>query len=348
MLALFLPVAILLAAGLIAISAISFNLFLLQLVWIMIGILIILLFIFVDWRFILNYRWLIGGLYLLTILLLLSAYLGGPVIRNTKSWIAFGPLRFQPVELVKVVLILLYANYFSRRHLSVARWKNIAASFIFFVVPALLVALQPDLGSVLVLFGIWFSFLLLSGLPPRRVLAALAAFALAGLLLWIYGLKDYQRERVIGVFYPERSSLGINYSATQSKIAIGSAGFWGKGYRQGTQTQLGFLPEAATDFPLAAFIEEWGTLGGLAIIGMFLFLVFQILQIGSHATKNFEKFVCLGGVVVLGLQFLLNAGSELGLTPVIGVTLPFFSYGGSSLTTNFFILSLVNAIRRQK
>lgn len=348
MIALFLPVAVLLAASLITISSISFNLFLFQLLWIFLGAAIVLLFIFIDWRFILNYRWLIGGLYLLAVILLLLAYLEGPLVRNTRSWVAFGPLRFQPIELMKVVLILVYANYFSRRHLSIARWKNISASFIFFAVPAFLTALQPDLGSALVLFGIWFCFLLLSGLPPRRVLAALAVFLLAGFFIWTYGLKGYQRERVTGVFYPERSVLGINYSVTQSKIAIGSAGFWGKGYAQGAQTQLGFLPEAATDFPLAALIEEWGVLGGVAVIGAFLYLIFQILQIGGHAQKNFEKFVCLGGVVIFGLQFLLNAGSELGLTPVIGITFPFLSYGGSSLTANFFILSLINAIRRQK
>lgn len=348
MLALFLPVGILIGAGLITISAISLNLFLLQLIWIAIGVAVILVFIFIDWRFILNYRWLIGGLYALSAFLLLLVLASGPVIRNTRSWIVFGPFRFQPVELTKVALILLFANYFSRRHLSIARWKNILTSFAFFAVPAILTALQPDLGSAFVLFGIWFCFLLLSGLPRRRVLAAVAGFLLVGFLIWSYVLKDYQRARVVGIFYPERNALGINYGVTQSKIAIGSAGFWGKGFRQGTQTQLGFLPEAATDFPLAAFVEEWGALGGLIVIGAFLFLVFQILQIGSRAQRNFEKFVCLGGAVVFGLQFLLNAGSELGLTPVIGITFPFLSYGGSSLAANFFILSLINAVRRQK
>jgi len=348
MIALFSPVAILLLAGLVVSSAISLKLFLFQLVWIAVGAAIVLIFVFVDWHFILNYRWFIGGLYVLSALLLLFVCLEGPVIRNARSWIIFGPFHFQPVELVKVALILLYANYFSRRHLSIARWKNIATSFIFFAVPAFLVILQPDLGSALILFGIWFCLLLLSGLPPRRVLAALAVFALAGFFLWTHGLKEYQRERIVGVFYPQQNVLGINYSAAQSKIAVGSAGLWGKGYRQGTQTQLGFLPEAATDFPLAALIEEWGVFGGLVVIGAFLFLIFQILKIGKYAQRNFEKFVCLGGAVVFGLQFLLNVGSELGLMPVIGITFPFLSYGGSSLTANFFILSLINAIKRQK
>ncbi len=344
MLSLFIPVGILLAAGLVTLSSISIHLFWLQLVWVALGTLIIVFFRFVDWRLILNYRWVIGGLYALSVALLLAAYVGGPLIRNTRSWLVLGPFNFQPVELAKVVLVLLYANYFSRRHVSIARWMNIFTSFLFFIIPAGLVALLPDLGSASVLFGIWFGFLLLSGLPLRRTVAAFIAFAAIGMLLWSYGLKDYQRARVIGVFYPERNALGINYSAAQSKIAIGSAGLFGKGYAQGTQVQLGFLTEPASDFIFAAFVEEWGAFAGFFVIGAFLVFVFRILKIGMEAERNFEKFVCLGAATIFGLQFLFNIGSELGFLPVIGVTLPFVSYGGSSLAANFFLLAIIAKI----
>ncbi|OGZ00446.1 MAG: hypothetical protein A2945_03840 [Candidatus Liptonbacteria bacterium RIFCSPLOWO2_01_FULL_52_25] len=341
MLALFLPVGILVAAGLVTISSVSLHLFWLQLLWVGTGVAIVILFRFIDWRLILNYRWFIGALYVLGVLLLLFLIFYGPTVRNTRSWISFGPFNFQPVELVKVALILLYANYFSRRHLSIARWKNIFASFLFFIVPAGLTALLPDVGSALILFGIWFGFLLLSGLPWRRTFAAFAVFAVAGMFIWAYAFQDYQRERVIGVFYPERDALGVNYSAAQSKIAVGSTGLWGKGYAQGTQLQLGFLTEPTNDFVFAAFVEEWGMAMGFLVVGAFLFLMFRILKTGMEAERNFEKFVCLGTATVFGLQFFLNTGSELGFLPVVGVTFPFMSYGGSSLIANFFLLAII-------
>ncbi len=348
MLSLFVPAGIIIAAGLATLSSISIQLFWLQLIWLAIGAGLVILFYFVDWRFILNYRWIIGGLYALTVILLVFVYFHGPVIRNIRSWITLGPFNFQPVELTKVALILLFASYFSRRHLAIARWRNILVSFLLFVIPAVLTALEPELGSALVLFGIWFGFLLLSGLPPRRVLTAFLAFVVIGILVWSFALKDFHRARITGFLYPEGNSLGTNYSSIQSKIAIGSAGFWGKGYGQGTQTQLGFLTEPQSDFILAAFIEEWGSFGGLVIIVAFLALIYGILKVGARADRNFEKFICLGTAAAFGIQFFLNAGSELGLMPVIGITFPFLSYGGSSLFTSFLLLGVVNAIGRKK
>jgi rod shape determining protein RodA len=198
-----------------------------------------------------------------------------------------------------------------------------------------------------IFFGIWFGFLLLLGLPWRRVVVAIAVILLAGGLIWSYVLKPYHRARIVGFLDPNANALGINYSAIQSKIAIGSAGFWGQGYGQGTQAQLGFLSEPSEDFIFAAFIEEWGVVGGIVIVTAFLFLIFQILRIGLLADENFEKFICLGTAIMLGVQFLLNTGSTTGLMPVIGVTFPFFSYGGSSMLANFFTLSLVNSIRKR-
>lgn len=344
---LFLPLAVLILASLLTLSSISAHLFALQLLWVVMGIGLISFFYFFDWRIILSYRWLIGGLYLASVLLLATAYLTSPIVRNVRSWIFLGPFSLEPVELTKVALIFVYASYFSRRHLSVALSKNILTSFVFFLVPAILTAIQPDMGSALVLFGIWFGFIILSGLPLKRLLIAVLIFALAGFFIWSHVLKNYHRERVYAVFYPQYNELGINYSVVQSKIAIGSSGFWGKGYSQGSELQLGFLTEPASDFVLAAFIEEWGIFGGIVVILSFLALIFSILRIGTEKSGNFEKFICLGTATVLGLQFILNTGSELGLTPVIGVTFPFLSYGGSSLLSNFLLLSVVNAIARE-
>jgi rod shape determining protein RodA len=346
MLALFLPVGILIIASLLILSAISFHFFVLQMVWIALGIGLLSASLFIDVRAIFNSRWLVWGLYGVALFLMALAYLTAPIIRNTHSWLVVGPISIQPVELMKVALILLYANYFSRRHLTIARWKTIFTSFIFFIVPAAIAVKLPDLGSALIFFGIWFGFLLLLGLPWRRTVTAIIVICVAAGFIWTYALKPYHRARIIGFLYPNQNALGINYSVSQSKIAIGSAGLWGKGYGQGTQTQLGFLSEPSEDFIFAAFIEEWGMVGGLVLVAAFIFLIFQILRIGSIADENFEKFVCLGAAMMFGVQFLLNTGSATGLTPVVGVTFPFLSYGGSSMIANFFVLSIVNSIRK--
>lgn len=322
------------------------KLFWLQLVWVAFGFLLAFLLLRFDWSAFLGNKFLIWGIYALAVLLLFVV-LFMPSIRNIRSWIVVGPFTFQPVELAKIALILVYAQYFSKRHLSVARWKNIITSFIFFALPAGLMILEPELGSTLIVFGVWFGFLLVSGLPLRRIAVACAVFALAAVIGWLYVLKPYQKQRIVGLLHPQENALTVNYSVIQSKIAIGSAGFWGKGYRQGTQTQLGFLSEPSNDFVFAALIEEWGLGVGLLILGAFVYLLFQILRIGMAADQNFEKFLCLGTAMVFGLQFLFNAGSTTGLLPVVGVTFPFLSYGGSSLLTDFFLLGMVNAITRR-
>jgi rod shape determining protein RodA len=347
MLALFLPVGILIGAGLLVLAAVSFHAFIFQIVWAFIGACIVLIFLRVDARSVFNSRWVVWGLYGIAALLLLVALLASPIIRNTHSWIVLGPFTLQPVELMKVALILLYANYFSRRHMAIARWKVIITSFFFFILPAAIAVKLPDLGSAVIFFGIWFGFLLLLGLPIRRTLVALLVLLLAAGFIWTYALKGYHRARIVGFLFPQENALGINYSVTQSKIAIGAGGLLGKGYAQGTQTQLGFLSEPTEDFIFAAAIEEWGLLGGLVICAAFIFLIFQILRIGMLADENFEKFICLGTAMMFTVQFILNTGSATGLTPVVGVTFPFLSYGGSSMLANSFMLAIINSIRKQ-
>jgi len=344
--ALLIPVSVLLAAGFIILSSISMHLFWLQLIWVVIGVGLVVLFAIVDWRSVFNHRWVSWALYLIAVVLLILVYARGPLIRNVRSWFAWGPFSFEPVEIAKVALIILYASYFSRRHIGIARWKNIFISLLFLLAPVVLTIIQPDLGSAVILFSIWFGFLLVSGLPIRRIVVTALILVLVGVAMWMYVLRGYQRARIIGFLYPGENYWGVNYSVTQSKIAVGSAGFWGKGYGQGSQLQLGFLTEPVSDFIFAAFMEEWGLLGGLVVILAFLALIYQVLKTGSLADRNFEKFICLGVAMMWGVHFLLNSGSELGLMPVVGVTFPFLSYGGSSMVTNFFLLSFIYGIRR--
>lgn len=337
-------ILILISASLISLASTSKFLFHKQLLWLGLGLLLAFLVVKFNWRPFINYRGVTLGFYLLIVgLLVLTLFFATPV-RGTKSWLNFGGFEFQPSELAKLALIILYADFFSKKHVSIARIKNLAISFIHFAIPAGLTALQPDFGSILILFSIWFGFLLVSGIRLRHLIIFIVVFSLLAIVMWQYFLKDYQRERILGFLFPGRDPLGINYSVIQSKIAIGSAGFFGKGFGQGTQVQLGFLPERQTDFIFAAIIEEWGVFLGLVLVFVFAYLLFRIIRIGLETENNFNRFICLGTVIFWSAQFILNIGSNLGLTPVVGLTLPFLSYGGSSLLTNLVLVGIIQSI----
>lgn len=314
-----------------------------QLLWYGLGFLIIFLAAKINWRWLTTQNWFFLSFYWLTIILLIASLFMRPV-RGAHSWLIFGPFRFQPSELAKISLILIFASFFSRRHLEASLIKNIVISFFYFFIPAVLVAIQPSLGMAIIFFGIWVSFIIVSGLKWRRLLAGFLILILASSVLWVTFLKPYQKERILGFISPERNPLGTNYNVIQSKIAIGSAGLFGKGFGQGTQSQLGFLPEAQTDFIFSAFVEEWGLVGGLFLIFAFLLIIFRIIKIGIKSGGNCAKFICLGAAMTLALQFFFNIGSCLGLSPVVGITFPFFSYGGSSLLTNALLVGIIQNI----
>ncbi len=330
--------------SLIAIGSANPRLFFPQLIWFGLGFLALFFFSNLDWRPIINYRWIVFGMYGLVLVLLAFTVFVSPSIRGVKGWLVLGSLRFQVSELAKVAVLILLAHFFARKHVGIANVHNIIRSFVYVILPTILVMKEPDLGSALVFFGIWVGFLLVSGLRAKHFLIGVFVVIFIFTLSWNFFLRDYQRERVVGFWRPAYDPLGINYSVIQSKIAIGSAGFFGKGFQQGTQVQLGFLPEAATDFIFAAFVEEWGYAGMLFLIGLFLFIIYRILKIGWHAPNNFSRFICLGTVLMFMVEFFLNVGSNIGLVPVVGITFPLFSYGGSSLLTKFMALGIIQSI----
>ena len=331
------------AASLISLLSTKPALFQIQLIWYILGFLIIFFAARINWRWLITQNWFLLSFYWLMVALLIITLFARP-IRGAHSWLVLGPLRFQPSELAKISLILIFASFFSRRHLEVSLTKNIFTSLIYFLIPATLVALQPALGMAIIFFGIWFSFLIVSGLKWQRILASFLIFILVFSILWVTFLRPYQKERILGFIFPERNPLGTNYNVIQSKIAIGSAGLLGKGFQQGTQSQLGFLPEAQTDFIFSAFVEEWGLVGGFFLIAAFLLIIFRIIEIGVKSEGNCAKFICLGAVIALALQFFFNIGSCLGFSPVVGITFPFFSYGGSSLLTNALLIGIIQNI----
>ncbi|MEK7574192.1 MAG: FtsW/RodA/SpoVE family cell cycle protein [Patescibacteria group bacterium] len=331
-------------ASLVSLLSTKPNLFKYQLLWYGLSFPIIFLAAKINWRWLTTQNWFFLSFYWLTVVLLVVTLFAGRSIRGAQSWLVIEPVRFQSSELAKIALILLFASFFSRRHLEVSTIKNIAASFFYFLLPAALVMRQPDLGTVMIFLGIWFGFLIVSGLSWRKILIGFLILILAFSFLWLTFLKSYQKERISGFIFPERNPLGINYNVIQSKIAIGSAGLFGKGFGQGTQVQLGFLPEAQADFIFSAFTEEWGLVGGFALIAAFLLIIFRIIKTGVKSESNCAKFICLGSVIVLASQFFFNVGSSLGLSPVVGTTFPFFSYGGSSLLTSALLIGIIQNI----
>lgn len=315
-----------------------------QIIWYTVGAAVFLAVASIDWRPLINYPKLINGIYIFSVFLLTLTYFLAPRIRGARSWIVMGSFQFQASEFAKLALILVFSFFWSKAHVRIAHFKNLAVSFLYFVIPAGLILLQPDMGSALILFGIWFGYLLVSGIKWRHLAIATAVFAVGGIILWSNFLAGYQKERVLGLFYPERDPLGANYNVIQSKIAIGSAGLFGKGFRQGAQAQLGFLPESQTDFIFSAFTEEWGLIGGFLAIVAFLVIMSRIIKAGLGSENNFFRLVCLGAIIMFMLHFFINVGSALGILPVIGVSFPFLSYGGSNLLTSLILIGIIQSI----
>lgn len=341
---LYAAVLFLIIAGLLVSVSISRALFWQQIIWLAIGIITAVIISLIDWRPLITYRWLILLVYLLSVGLLAIVSFIAPPIRHVRSWLVLGPVQFQVSEFAKVALIILLAYFFSRRHVGIAHFKNLIPSFIYLAVPAFFILRQPDLGSAMILFCIWAGFLLVSGIPWRHLLVGVGVLIIGGVLAWSSFLRPYQKERIVAFLNPAYDPLGVNYGVIQSKIAIGSAGFFGKGFEQGTQLQLGFLPEAQADFVVAAFIEEWGLSGGLLVVAAFGFLLLRIIRIGFYSQNNFFRLLCLGTAVMFLAQFIFNIGSALGLLPVVGVTFPFLSYGGSSLLMNMVLIGIIESV----
>ena len=308
-----------------------------------VGSIIFVLFAGIDWRPFTVYRSVIFLIYAIGVALLVATYFFAPTIRATRSWLVFGTVQFQTSEFIKVVLIILYSYYFARRHTAIAEWRNIIIPFLYAALPVGLILLQPDMGSGLIIMGLWVLYLFVSGLKIRHIALGIAVAAVLGFFSWNY-LQGYQRERIKGLFNPQYDPLGVNYNVIQSKIAIGSGGLLGKGFRQGTQTQLGFLPEPANDFIFSSIAEEWGAVGVCALLMAFSFLIARILYIGLIIEGNFGKLVCLGTAGLILLHMAFNIGSAIGFMPVVGVPLPLVSSGGSSLITFFMALGIVQSV----
>jgi len=320
-----------------------------QIIFFIIAIILMVGISFLDWRSFRENPYLILAVYFICIILLLGLFFIAPEIRGVKSWYKIGSpsggLSFGPVGITTLVLIVLLAKFFSTRHVEMYKLKHILLSGIYVLIPFLLIARQPDLGSALILLVLWIGVLIVSGIKLRHFLllglVGLVVFSLS----WSLFLKDYQKQRILSFLAPEVEILGINWSQTQSKIAIGSGGLVGKGFGEGSQTQLGFLSEPHTDFIFSVIAEEWGLLGILVMLALFSVLIWRIMRLALLAEYNFPRLFAFGLAIVIFFQFFAHIGMNLGILPVIGLPLPFVSYGGSSLIALFMGIGLLQGIR---
>ncbi|TSC57173.1 MAG: Uncharacterized protein Greene041679_402 [Parcubacteria group bacterium Greene0416_79] len=318
-----------------------------QLAWIAVSFALFFGASFVDWRF-LRRSGVLFSLFLLVIGVLLLLFSAGKIIKGTQSWFDFGAFSLQPVELAKLVLVLILAKYFSRRHIEIAHVRHMLVSGFYALVFFFLVLLQPDFGGALVILLIWFGMLLVSGISKKHILAValLGVFALA--FLWTFVFEEYQKQRVLTFLHPLADLRGSGYNADQSTIAVGSGGLAGKGLGYGTQSRLRFLPEYQTDFVFAAFAEEWGFIGVFILFGLYGALLWRVLVNAMHGRSNFEILYGLGLAVFIMGHFVIHVGMNLGLLPVTGLSMPFMSYGGTHLATLFLGLGILMGMRRYR
>jgi rod shape determining protein RodA len=321
------------------------GLYLKQIYWFAAGLVLMVLITLVD------YQYLGRGAYLLLflgILMLIAVLLFGRVASGARRWITLGPLSFQPSELVKVFLVLSLAKYFTdaRREMP-WRLRDLLIPVLMVLVPFLLTAKQPDLGTALVLFFVATTIIFVSGFP-LKILFALAGVGLVAMPIgWMF-LKDYQKVRVVTLLNPDFDPLGAGYHSWQSKIAIGSGGFWGKGWMAGTQSGLNFLPEKHTDFIFSVFAEEWGFIGAAVLVVLYLALILRGISIAYAAKDRLGSLIATGVVSILSVYILFNIGMTLGLTPVVGLPLPLLSYGGSSMLATMVAIGLLLNIRMRR
>jgi len=292
------------------------------------------------------FRW-APWLYFAGLGLLVAVLLFGDVSQGARRWLSIGPVRFQPSELAKLTVPMMVAFYVTARPLPPSpRRLLIAAGAV--VVPVLLVVRQPDLGTALLIAGAGVFVLFLAGVRWRYICGCGVLVAAAAPVMW-YLMHEYQRERIRTLFDPEQDPLGAGYHIIQSMIAVGSGGLYGKGWLNGTQSQLEFLPERSTDFVFAVFGEEFGFLGVVLLLAAYMFVVVRGLKLAAESQETFGRL--LGGslVLVFFVYIMINVGMVCGLLPVVGLPLPLISYGGTSLVTMmaaFGILMSVNTHRR--
>jgi len=341
---LFLCTALIVGLGLLNLYSATFDLpvahrFKGQLIWTFFGVVIAFFALFFDYR---HLQRLAYPIYVIILIALVLVLIKGRIALGAQRWLQLGPLSIQPSELAKVAVAFCLARYFhARRSGSQMNFLDLIVPGLLTVIPFILILRQPDLGTGLIVVSVAGALILFAGVQ-RRVLITIA---LAGLVMapiaWKFVLRPYQQDRVRTFINPEKYALGKGYQIIQSKIAIGSGELTGKGYLKGTQSKLQFLPKQYTDFVFSNFAEEWGFVGSVILLSLFALFSFLGLNVAYSAKEPFGMMLAFGLTALILSQAAINLGMEMGLLPVVGVTLPLFSYGGTSLVTTLFTVGIL-------
>jgi rod shape determining protein RodA len=286
--------------------------------------------------------------YSIAIIVLSGILLFGRLTAGTKSWIVLPFFQIQPSEITKILVILVLAHIFSAYKRDALSFGYSLLSILIVGIPILLVGLQPDLGTALTYIPILMAIFVVVGLKKRTIIFLVIMALLLGIVGWSFILKDYQKERITTLLSPEKDPLGSGYQTIQSKIAIGSGGFLGKGYKKGTQSQLRFLPARHTDFIFSVIGEEFGFVGVIGTFLLYFLFLARLFQSVTMARDRAGVFITYMVAVMIAFQFFVNVLMTIGLFPIAGIPLPLISYGGSSLLTNFLAVSLVINVRMRR
>ncbi len=320
------------------------NFFNKQITWIILSFAVFFIFSFIDFRFLRRTDVLVTLFLIFCVLLVILFGLGR--IKGAQSWFSFGVFSFQPADVMKLVLILILSKYFSRRHVEIRDIKHIFISGLYAFVPFVLILLQPDFGSAMVVFLIWFGMILVSGISKKHLFFVFLSGTLIFISLWFFAFAPYQKARIMNFINPFADVHNSGYNATQSTIAVGSGQVLGKGLGFGTQSRLKFLPEPQSDFIFAAFSEEWGFIGSSFILLLYGLVIWRILNSALLGASNFEMLFGIGIAIFFMSHILINIGMNLGLLPITGIPLPFMSYGGSHLITELAGLGILMSMRK--
>lgn len=302
---------------------------------------------FLDLRFLKTGHY-IFIFYILCIILLAVLVIIGHNINGAQSWFRFFGISLQPIEIAKLALIGVLAKFFYKRHTEISYLPTLIYSFIYVSVVFALTILQPDLGSAMVVLGIWFGIVFVSGIPYKYILGIFGIFLAVAFVSWNVFLAPYQKARILNFVDPTRDIRGSGYNVYQSMIAVGSGGLWGKGINFGSQSKLSYLPEYETDFIFAAFAEEWGYIGVLLCLITYLLLILRILFLAGSMESNFEIIFLVGIATYFIIHFCVNVGMNIGLLPVTGIPLPFMSSGGTHVIVEWVMLGIIVGNTRNK
>ena len=299
-----------------------------QIQWILVGLFFMIAVFLIDYRVICQAAYLIYGI---SVALLIIVFFYGYTTHGSQRWISTGFFAFQPSELMKLTMIIVLARYFDNHNSNEPyKLRELFIPFVIVLIPCLLILKQPDLGTALVIMLLSASIIFFLGINWKTFAIALVSGLVLMPLGWHF-LKDYQKERLLTFLNPEHDPLGTGYHVIQSMIAIGSGGVFGKGFLNGSQTQLKFLPEQQTDFIFSVFAEEWGFIGALVLAIMFISLILWGLKIALHSRDLLGTILAFGITALISWEVFINVGMVLGVLPVVGIPLPFLSYGGSAM-----------------